>query len=114
MVSSPKSKRSVGRKEIKINSRGKSVSEIATSDGDISMMQKAPKLKPMNCISPTIQRPNFDINKLNKQVARSSNMSERRVEKRETQPMTDRNKEDIMNHPSQNHPAYTRRASQVI
>ena len=37
VVNSPKSKRSIGRKEIKINIRGKSVSEIATSDGDISM-----------------------------------------------------------------------------
>ena len=41
-------------------------------------------------------------------------MSERQVEKRETLPIDDRSKGSIMKDPSRNHPAYTRRASQVI
>ena len=72
------------------------------------------QIKPVNCISPTIQRPDFDITKLTQKVARSSNMSERHVEKRETLPIDDHSKGSMMKDPSRNHPAYTRRASQVI
>ena len=112
MISSPRSRRSPDRKEIKISTRKKSISDIATSDGDISMMQIK---QPVNCLSPILQKPNLEIAKLTQKVARSSNMSERQVEKRETMPITKRSKESpMMKDPSRNHPAYTRRASQVI